>query len=105
MSALTDQDAEVWGPYANYHDIARFEYGRRMWRRPKMRARLLAHWTDARHPYHERFAAQREVIEALLGSEQPPAVLDRELRSRGFSLRGLSREIPPVFGAFFAETQ
>ena len=64
-----------------------------------MRARLLAHWTDARHPYHERFATQREVLE----SAQPPAVLDRELRTRGYSLRTISREIPPVLGAFFAE--
>jgi hypothetical protein len=102
MTERSEQDCEVWVPYASYQDIARFEYGRRMWRRPNMRARLLAHWTDARHPYHERFAEQREVIESVLESDEPPAVLDRELRKRGFSLRAISREIPPVFGAFFA---
>jgi hypothetical protein len=96
---------EVWGRYPNYDDIARFEYGRRMWRRPSMKRRLLAHWTDARHPYHERFTAQRELIESVLESDQAPAVLDRELRERGYSLRAVSREIPPVFGTFFAEAR
>jgi hypothetical protein len=76
-----------------------------MWRRPSMKARLLAHWTDVRHPYHERFAAQREMIEAVLDSHEAPEVLDRELRTRGLSLRGLAREIPPVLGAFFAEAR
>lgn len=103
MSELSNQDSEVWGPYASYQDIARFEYGRRMWQRPRMKARLIAHWTDPRHPYHERFAAHREVIESVLESAQAPAVLDRELRVRGFSLRTVSREIPPVLGALFAE--
>ena len=103
MTALSEHDSEVWGPYASHHDIARFEYGRRMWQRPRMRARLLAHWSDVRHPYHERFAAQRELIAAVLESHEPPEVLDRELRTRGFSLRAVAREIPPVLGAFFAE--
>lgn len=35
MSPPSDEDSEVWGPYATYQDIARFEYGRRMWQRPK----------------------------------------------------------------------
>jgi hypothetical protein len=30
-------EAEVWGPYVVYDDVARFEYGRRLWR-PGMRA-------------------------------------------------------------------
>jgi hypothetical protein len=46
----------VWGTYPNYDDIARFEYGRMMWKLPDMRARMLKHWLDPRHPYHQRFA-------------------------------------------------
>ena len=33
--------------YPNYDDLARFEYGRLLWKNPRVRARLLAHWTDA----------------------------------------------------------
>ena len=91
----------VWGPYPNYDDVARFEYGRRLWRLPDMRARLLRHWTDPRHPHHERFAEQRGLIESVLNSTEPPEVLDRRLRLRGTSVRCVAREIPPVFGDFF----
>ena len=91
----------VWGAYPNYQDIARFEYGRRMWRLPDMRARLVAHWTDLRHPYRHRFADRRRAIEEMLSCEASAAELDRQLREQGSSLRCLVREIPPVFGAFF----
>jgi hypothetical protein len=100
-SALTKSDVGVWGPYPNYDDVARFEYGRRMWRLPDMRARFLQHWTDERHPYRERFLRQRELIEEVLGSAQSPEDLDLRLRERGTSLRCMAREIPPVFGSFF----
>jgi hypothetical protein len=99
--ATTDSDVSVWGPYPNYDDVARFEYGRRMWRLPDMRARFLQHWTDERHPYRERFLRQRELIEEVLGSSESPEELDRRLRERGTSLRCMAREIPPVFGSFF----
>lgn len=105
MSALADADFEIWGPYPNYDDIARFEYGRRMWRRPAMRARLLAHWTDPRHPYRERFAEQRSLIEEVLNSTDLPGLLDAHLRRSQTSLRCVAREIPPVFGSFFSETE
>ena len=91
----------IWGPYPNYDDIARFEYGRMLWRSPEMRSRLLRHWTDVRHPYHRRFMNQRQLIEEVLESEDSPESLDRNLRTRGTSLRCLTREIPPVFGSFF----
>ncbi len=87
--------------YPNYDDISRFEYGRRLWRSPKMRARLLAHWLDERHPYRARFQEQRMLIEEVLNSESEPGLIDKKLRARGRSLRGISREIPPVFGSFF----
>ena len=93
--------SKVWGPYPNYDDIARFQYGRRMWRLPEMRARLLQHWTDDRHPYKERFLSQRELIEEVLYSTQSEDELDSRLRSKGTSLRCITREIPPVFGSFF----
>jgi hypothetical protein len=95
------QEDSLWGAYPNYQDIGRFEYGRRLWRLPEMRARLVAHWTDPRHPYCHRFAKQRQAIENLLSSEAPLDELARRLRERGSSLRSLAREIPPVFGSFF----
>src|SRR5438132_804986 len=53
-AAHEDAFAAVWGPYPNYDDIARFDYGRKLWRQPDMRARFLRHWTDERHPYKHR---------------------------------------------------
>jgi hypothetical protein len=91
----------VWGNYPNYDDVARFEYGRRLWRLPEMRLRLLAHWTDARHPYKERFQEQQPLIEEVLNSHASVGELDGNLRARGTSLRCVAREIPPVFGSFF----
>lgn len=91
----------VWGPYPNYDDVARFEYGRRLWRSPEMRSRFLRHWTDARHPYRDRFQAQRVLIEEVLNSDDLPEQIDQRLRARGTSLRCVARDIPPVFGSFF----
>jgi hypothetical protein len=96
-----DSVIRVWGPYPNYDDIARFDYGRLLWRSPRMRARLLNHWTDKRHPYRERFARQRQLIEEVLISTEGAEELDHLLRAQGTSLRCLAREIPPVFGSFF----
>ena len=93
---------DPWGPYPNYDDIARFEYGRRMWRHADMRARLLAHWLDTRHPYCDRFVRQRELIEEVLMSRESPEELQENLLKRGTSLRCVAREIPPVFGSFFS---
>ena len=104
IRAELDAEAALWGPYPNYDDIARFEYGRRMWRRPAMRARLLTHWTDARHPHCERINEQRAMVEAALTSDKSPAELDASLRAQGTSLRCVAREIPPVFGSFFADS-
>jgi hypothetical protein len=101
MEERASNDGCVWGGYPNYDDVARFEYGRRLWKLPEMRARLRAHWMDARHPHRERFMKQRTAIEQLLESTQAEHELDDELRQRGTSLRCLAREIPPVFGSFF----
>ena len=101
IRAELNAEAAIWGPYPSYDDIARFEYGRQMWRRPAMRARLLAHWSDARHPHSERFAERRAQIEAVLASDASSAELDAALRAQGTSLRCAAREIPPVFGSFF----
>lgn len=94
-------DTHVWGSYANYDDVARFQYGRMLWRQPAMRARLLAHWLDERHPYRDRFQEQRPALEEVLGSDEAPSELDKRLRQYNTSLRCLAREIPPVFGSFF----
>ncbi|NBV47389.1 MAG: hypothetical protein EBR86_17570 [Planctomycetia bacterium] len=86
-----------------YHDEARLEYGRRFWADPEKRQRLLEHWLDERHPYHQRFAERwRPIVERVLQAN--PADdddLDRDLRAEGLSLRVVVREIPPVFGGFF----
>lgn len=101
-TTLTDSDAQVWGPYPNYDDVARFEYGRRLWRIPQMRARLLAHWLDERHPGRDRFLGHRAQVESVLASSESAGELDAELRRAGTSLRCMAREIPPVFGSFFS---
>jgi len=99
---VANQSAPIlWGPYPNYDDIARFEYGRRLWRLPDVRSRLLSHWTDPRHPYRDRFLEQRVLIEEVLNSRASEEELDQSLRARGTSLRCIAREIPPVFGDFF----
>ena len=100
-SHLADPDVKIWGPYRNYQDEARFEYGRRMWRIPDMRARLLEHWLDERHPWRERFIQNRPLIEEVLTSTITPEELNNLLLARGTSLRCVARDIPPVFGSFF----
>ena len=83
--------------YPNYHDLARWEYGRMLWKIPRLRQRLVRHWTDERHPYRHRFAQHRPVLERLLAA---PSDSEEQL-----SLRGMIREIPPVFGAFWEESK
>ncbi len=100
-----DEFTAIWGAYPNYDDIARLEYGRRMWARPAMRARLLAHWLDPRHPYRERFIERRALVEGVLGSVENDSTLHRTLLASGTSLRCVAREIPPVFGAFWPESK
>jgi hypothetical protein len=101
MTGTEPDQIDVWGPYACYDDVARFEYGRRLWRQPAMRQRLLAHWLDQRHPHRERFLEQRGLVEDILSTNDSPGTLDRRLRQAGSSLRAAAREIPPVFGSFF----
>jgi hypothetical protein len=96
-----EREFSLWGPYPSYDDISRFEYGRKLWRQPAMRTRLLAHWQDVRHPYRERFAEQQLLIEEVLNSSATVEALDSNLRKRGASLRTIAREIPPVFGSFW----
>ena len=101
MTAAEQEHDAVWGPYASYDDVTRFEYGRLLWRQPVMRQRLLAHWRDERHPHRERFERQREMIETILSANESPVEIDQRLREQGISLRAAAREIPPVFGSFF----
>jgi hypothetical protein len=70
-----------------------------------MRRRLLAHWQDPRHPYRERFAQQRTLVEEVLNSGATIEALDLDLRQRGASLRSVAREIPPVFGSFWSASE
>ena len=95
-------EVAVWGEYPNWDDISRFDYGRRMWQIPEMRSRLLAHWTDERHPYRDRFRLYRDLVEEALSSDVSADQLDEQFRARGTSLRCVAREIPPVFGSFFS---
>jgi hypothetical protein len=100
-SVHTEPASAVWGPYRNYQDEARLQYGRRMWRIPEMRNRLLAHWLDDRHPWKDRFLERRSLVEEVLISELSDEELNRSLLNRGTSLRCVAREVPPVFGSFF----
>jgi len=85
-----------------YQDEARLEYGRILWKNPRMRARLLAHWSDERHPHAARFQEHRAEVEELLASQPgDDERLDNQLQARGLSLRVVVKEIPPVFGSFF----
>ena len=105
MQPGSPDEQSVWGDYPVWDDVARFAYGRRMWLLPEMRARLLAHWTDERHPYRERFEKSRALLEEVLASNESPVCLDDKLRRNGISLRCVVREIPPVFGSFFAPSK
>lgn len=86
-----------------YQDESRLEYGRRFWRDPSKRERLLRHWLDERHPYSERLRARSlPLVDRVLRS--PPGhddELDAALQAEGSSLRAVVKEIPPVFGSFF----
>jgi hypothetical protein len=100
-ATISADEVKVWGPYVSYDDVARFEYGRLLWRLADMQARLLAHWLDPRHPHRERFMQQRALIEEVLGSDESVSALDARLRLRGTTLRCVAREIPVVFGHWF----
>jgi hypothetical protein len=84
------------------HDQVRLEYGRLVWRSPEARERLLRHWTNPEHPCADRFVGEiRAMVEWLLSSTPDKEnEIDAELREKGWSLRALVREIPPVFGSF-----
>jgi hypothetical protein len=88
-----------WGKCPFYKDIARFEYGRLLWKNPSVRQRMLAHWSHSNHPYLHRFLENQETIEEVLGSQSSDEELDRDLRKRNLSLRAVVREIPPVFAS------
>jgi hypothetical protein len=86
-----------------YQDEARLEYGRRFWRDPVKRDRLLRHWLDVRHPYSDRLRERwlPLVDRVLRSSPGGDDALDAALQAEGYSLRAVVREIPPVFGGFF----
>ena len=87
-------------------DLARLEYGRMFWRNPRLRARLLRHWLDPRHPYRSHFLSYRSEVEALLrASVDGDDALDADLQRKGLSLRVVVREIPPCFGSFYADSR
>jgi len=86
-----------------YQDESRLEYGRRFWRDPAKRERLLRHWLDERHPYSDRLRDRwLPLVDRVLRSEpDQDDSLDATLQSEGSSLRAIVKEIPPVFGSFF----
>ena len=88
-----------WGKYPVYKDIARLEYGRLLWKNPLTRQRMISHWSDCEHPYHHRFLVNQNLIEEVLDSKLSDEELDRGLQKRNLSLRGVVREIPPIFGS------
>ena len=89
--------------HLGYDDIARLEYGQRIWQHVDMRCRLLAHWQDECHPHRERFTQHREQVELALNSNDTDEALNRHSLTQGTSLRYVAWEIQPVFGHFFAK--
>ena len=105
MNLASDEFIQVWGPYPVYDDISRLQYGRILWRNPATQERLIRHWLDERHPYRERFQEHRPLVEEVLESSASDKELDRSLRERNTSLRCVVREIPPVFGHFWKDSE
>ena len=87
------------GKYPVYKDIARFEYSRLLWRNPSASQRLLAHWSNPRHPYPPRFLTNQMLIEKALGLESSEEELDEGFQKRNRSLCVVARGILPVFGS------
>ena len=89
-----------------YQDESRLEYGRRFWRDPAKRERLLRHWLDERHPYSDRLRERwLPLVDRVLRSDPDhDDALDAALQSEGSSLRVVVKEIPPVFVSFFTTT-
>ncbi len=96
MKITHEQAEQILGPYAMPHDLARLYCGRLLWRKERTRERMLRHWTDARHPYRDRFLEtwQPVVEELLLADPARDFDLDASLKSRGLSLRVVVGEIP-----------
>lgn len=92
--------------FISYQDEARLEYGRMLWKNPVMRDRLERHWKDPRHPYSIRYQEIYAPLVSDILETSPDQIsedeLDRRLRERGFSLRVVVREIPPIFGSFWS---
>ena len=105
MKIASDEFIQVWGMYPVYDDISRLQYGRILWRNPGTRGRLLRHWLDERHPYRDRFQEHRALVEEVLQSSASDKELDQSLRARNTSLRCVVREIPPVFGHFWKDSE
>ena len=65
-------------------------------------SRLVAHWQDERHPYRARFARAKDVIVALLSAPvaEFPKIVGRPQHKSASGIR----EIPPVFGHFWADS-
>ncbi len=80
-----------WGKYPNYRDIARFEYGRLLWKNPEARRRLLAHWESPDHPHVDRFHEDKA---SSAKSSNPPWA---KPNSTPFSASAISAcEMPPA---------
>lgn len=88
-----------WGKYPVYKDIARFEYGRLLWRNPSARKRLLAHWSNSEHPHEQRFLANPILIEAVFGLESRELATDERFKKTETQPPGRCEKIPPVFGS------
>jgi len=82
-------------------DDARLEYGRLLWRNPEGRRRLLYVWEHPDHPHRETFARQREMIVRLLECPDPIQYVKAFPQ---WSLRTMTREIPPIIGSLWMES-
>jgi hypothetical protein len=69
-----------WGKYSVYKDIARFEYGRLLWKNPFANHWPLAHRSNPGHPNHQRFLTSQTLIEKVLSSQASEEELDENFR-------------------------
>src|SRR2546430_7766978 len=61
----------VWGPYPNYDDISRFQYGRMMWRGSGVGQRRFEHLAGGRGPYKGRVLERRGGSGGEIGPPPP----------------------------------
>lgn len=83
-------------------DQTRLHYARVFWNSKRTRVRLLAVYEHPENPYRGQWLDHQADLIRLLESKDDQ-LLDQELRTRGQSLRTLTRRLPPIFPRLWQE--